>query len=307
MNQGISLKLAYLFAILNAAIIGLSFSVTKFAVGKIGTFETLGWRFLFAFIVFSGYIFLSGKRLEIDIRGMIRLLPLAVFYPIGFFGFQAFGLLYTGSGEAGIINASIPVITTILAAIFIGEKTNLMQCVFIGISVAGVLYIAYKKSTTGGAGEFEFSRVLGLSLVLLSCFASAGYVITNRVLVRSFGHLEITFALMLYGVIVFVPAAIASRIHQGTLAELFVDSNNVRIIAAIFYLGLFASLLTSLFTSLALKRISSSQQAIFMNLSTLIAILLGYFFLDEKICGYHIPGTALIILGVLGTNRYRPK
>ena len=41
---------------------------------------------------------------------------------------------------------------------------------------------------------------------------------------------------------------------------------------------------------------------VFVDLATVLSIAAGSVFLDEKIYYYHIIGSVLIVLGVLGTN-----
>ena len=68
------------------------------------------------------------------------------------------------------------------------------------------------------------------------------------------------------------------------------------------YPSIFSSLLTTVFASFALNRLSSAGLTIFLNLSTVLAILVGYFCLGETIHGYHLIGAAMILAGVVGTN-----
>lgn len=296
--------LAYGLAILNATIIGLSFMFTKIAVNTCPAMNTLMFRFLIGATVLLAYVRVAKVPLHFRGKPWLRLVPIILFYPIGFFTFQAFGLqCRISSSEAGILTASAPILTAILAAVFIREKTNFLQCLSIAVSIFGVLYISWSKGDT-----IDPSNMAGIILILLSCLSSAGYTVCNRVLVRSFTAGEISLVLMLSGALFFSGGAMIESFHQGiSFQEFLAPLKSPIFLVSIFYLGIFASLLTTLLASLILKRISSSQLVIFFNLATVVSIIAGYCFLQEPIHTYHIIGTVIIIAGVIGTNYFKDK
>ncbi|MGI6645486.1 MAG: EamA family transporter [Limnochordia bacterium] len=55
------------------------------------------------------------------------MLPLALLYPVLFFGLQTAGLVYATSVEGGIISATSPIFTLILATVFLKEKSTPWQ------------------------------------------------------------------------------------------------------------------------------------------------------------------------------------
>ncbi len=295
-----SMLSASLLAIVNATIIGLSFLFAKVAVTTAGAIDTLAWRFLFAFTVFCCAVRSTNKPIRFQFRTMRRLLPLALCYPLAFFLFQAYGLLYATSSEAGILTATAPILTAILAAVCIKEKTNLRQYASISLSVAGVVYMTLSGSGAGNSGSF-----LGYTLILLSCCASAGYAVLNRVSVRSFGATEITFYLMLVGVVFFVPLSIGTHCVNGTIGTILQPLCHGKFVASVLFLGLFSSLLTTLIASIALKRLTSAQLSASMNIATAVAVGAGWLFLHENIRLDQIIGSVMILAGVYGTSRFR--
>lgn len=290
---------AYFYAVVNATIIGFSFLFVKITVSTASPIDTLAFRFLVA----AAACFVYGRFMKIPLRFSMdrlrRLLPLALFYPIGFFTFQAYGLLYTTSGEAGILTAAAPMITAVCAAFFIAEHITPFQALSILLSVSGVVLIAVVKGST-----LDPDNIIGILLILFSCFASAGYTITNRVLIRSFSAMEITVFLMLIGALFFSGISLGTHLVSGTLPNVLLPFGNPLFFPAILFLGLLSSLLTTILTSLILKRLRSAQLAVFLNLSTVISIVAGYLVLHEPVRPYHLLGAALIILGVLGTNLF---
>ncbi len=288
---------AYCLAIANAIIIGLSFSFVKVAVTLAGPVDTLAFRFLLALAACVLYAKLKGIRPRFDLKNSLRLLPMGCCYPLGFFLFQGFGLLYATSGEAGILAATGPIFTAIIAAMFSRERYNPIQCFSILLSVAGAIYIAYQKGAS-----FDPGNIVGIVLILLSALSGAGYAVLNRVLVRRFTTFEITYYLMIVGTVAFTLASLVHHAVHGTWATVFTPFSDLTFTTAILYLALFSSLLTTVFASLALNRLTSAGLTLFLNLSTVIAILVGYFCLGEAIHACHLIGAAMVLAGLVGTN-----
>ncbi|MDR1484863.1 MAG: DMT family transporter [Planctomycetaceae bacterium] len=293
---------AYFLAIINATIIGFSFLFVKIAVSDVSPIDTLCFRFVTALVFCIGYMKVMKIPFCIEIRRLFPLLLLTLFYPLGFFTFQAYGLLYTHSAEAGILTATAPVITAICATIFIGEKINLLQFLFILISITGVMLISIMKGI-----NFDAFSIVGIVLILLSCFMSAGYTILNRVLVRSFTAMEITWVIMVIGCLFFTVFSVAIHLANGTIVTMFKPLGNRHFTIAILYLGIFSSMLTTIFSSLILKRFGAVELVVFLNFSTIVAIIAGYVFMRETIYYYHFLAATLIIIGVLGTNFFAKK
>jgi len=289
--------LAYALATANALIIGLSFSLVKVAVTLAGPVDTLAFRFMIALAVCILFARIKGARPRFDWQNSLRLLPMALCYPLGFFLFQGFGLLHASSGEAGILAATGPIFTAIIAAAFIRERYNLIQSLSMCLSVVGAVYIAYRQGAS-------LDSVAGIVLLLLSALAGAGYAVLNRVLVRSFSTFEITYYLMVVGAVAFGLASVVQHAVHGTFSTMLTPFSDTTFTAAILYLSVFSSLLTTVFASLALKRLTSAGLTMFLNLSTVVAVLVGYFWLGEAVYAFHLIGAAMILAGLIGMNAF---
>ena len=97
------LWLAYFLAVVNAVIIGLSFLFIKVAVTHASPIDTLAFRFIVALVFCVAYMRIVKIPLRIDFKRLLPLFLMAMFYPLGFFTFQAYGVLHISSAEAGIL------------------------------------------------------------------------------------------------------------------------------------------------------------------------------------------------------------
>ena len=56
-----------------------------------------------------------------------------------------------------------------------------------------------------------------------------------------------------------------------------------------------------------LSKLPASNSSVFSNLTTVISIIAGVFIRHEAFHWYQLAGGIIIILGVWGTNRYKPQ
>ncbi|WP_066306785.1 DMT family transporter [Bacillus sp. FJAT-29814] len=296
--------LPYLAALLNAAIVGLSFLFTKMALETASPVDTLGWRFFIGWAVLSIYLKmfmkkLPNKNIRFEKKTITSLLVLALLYPTIFFSFQAFGLAYTSSAEGGIIMAFSPALTALLASIFLKEKMNIFQTIFIFLSIFGVVYIFYSN---GSGITVSDDKILGILFLLVSTVAISGYAVLSRYLSDSFTPIQLTYLMVTMGMLFFNLCAIIKNALTGELAGYFYLITELKFIGSVLFLGIFATMITAFLSNYILSKLSASRMSIFSNLSTVISIAAGAILLNEQINLYHIIGSIMIIAGVLGTN-----
>ncbi|MGK5507088.1 DMT family transporter [Brevibacillus formosus] len=290
---------AILAALLNAGITGLSFLFLKMALAVTNPVDTLAHRFTVAFIAASIPIVFGWIKLSIKPKDMLTIIPLAMLYPILFFTLQAFGLVYTTSSEAGIIQATVPIFTMIMAAFFLGESSTWLQKLSTLLSVGGVVYIFAMKGLGVSAGS---GSSIGTILILLSAFSLAGYSVLARKMTKSFHYIDMTYMVALLGFLFFNGWSVIRHSAEGTLSTYFAPFASSAFIISIVFLGILSSLMTSFMTNFALSKMEASKLSVFNNLSTLVTIVAGVIFLQEQLAYYHLIGAVMIIIGVIGTN-----
>ncbi|MFF2092357.1 DMT family transporter [Paenibacillus sp. NPDC058174] len=298
-GESSSLGKAYGAALAYAVIIGFSFVFVKFALRSASPMDLLAHRFTVSFAAANVLLLAGWGRARFTWSGIVRLLPIAVFYPSCFFMFQSLGLFYLSSSEAGIIQAAIPILTMVLAGIFIQERSTGWQKLFIVLSVGGVAFIVTMSGGEGGGGGW---RLAGYCLMLISALSSAAYNVMARKLTQIHSVADMTYLMMGVGFVVFNTIALSQHVSAGTLMTYFEPFAEPRFVVSILYLGLMSSLLTSYLTNYALSRIQASQMSVFVNLSVVVTIGAGVIVLREVLSWYHVAGAALILGGVIGAN-----
>ncbi len=293
---------AYIAAISYALIIGLSFLFVKVTLTVSSPMDTLAHRFSVAFIGIVIVLVITKNKLTIKKHDLLKILPLAILYPIVFFTFQVLGLARISSSEAGIIQATIPIFTLALAGLLLKEKATRGQLIAIAFSVLGVMYMLMMSGANATTGN-----VIGSGFVLLSAIAASIYNVFARRLTKQYSLLTLTYVMTLCGFVIFNGIAIGDHMMKGTIHEFFKPFLHVDFIIAILYLGLLSSLGTSYLSNYALSILEASKMSVFSNLATLITIFAGVLFLHESFQTYHLIGGVMIVMGVIGTNYFGMK
>lgn len=297
-----SSKLPYLFAVLNAVIIGLSFLFAKQALQYASPLDTLAFRFAVSFLVMSVPVAMGWVKLNYRGKPWYKVLLLAAMYPLGFFTLQAYGLQNATSAEGGILYAFTPIVTMIVASVFLKEATTILQKLSIFLSVFGVVFIFVMKG-----GGIDWSNIMGITLLLLTCVVFAGYTVMARSLTKQFSPAEVTYLMMTIGFSVFLIVSFTDHAAAGTVQHFLAPLSSSNFVVCILFLGVISSLITALLANYILSKLEASKMSVFANLSTIVSMAAGAIFLGEEVTVYHIIGSVLIIAGVIGTNRLGHK
>ncbi|QVK21068.1 EamA family transporter [Mycoplasmatota bacterium] len=294
--------LPYISGLVFATIFGFSFMFSKIILGHITTMQLLAYRFLIAFIVFEVLRLLKIIKINFKGKRIMLLFYTALFQPVLYFILETYGLSLTQSSEAGMMIALIPIFVTILSAIFLNEKPTKLQLITILISVSGVFYINLMRQSSG-----EEVNYLGLILLLGAVISAAIFNTLSRRSSREFNSYELTYSMMLSGMIVFNGFAVFQGIAEGNLENYFTPLLNRSIIAPILYLSIVASICGFFLVNYSLSKLEAHVSSIFANIATIVSILAGTIILGESFYYYQIIGSVLIIAGVYGTVKFRRK
>ncbi len=212
-------------------------------------------------------------------------------------GFTTIAEKNVPSGLTSILSALSPVIIFIGSILFGLQKPSIKGFVGVIIGFLGVVFIF--KDGLGAILEPNYmTGILFLSIAILSW--SSG-ILYSKMHIHKSNNIVLNL---------FYQFTIATAV-QAVLAVVFspnVDVNlwSSRSIFATLYLSIFGSVLAFLCYMYALKRVTAVQVSILNYINTIIAVFLGWLFLDEVITRDFIIATFLIILGVFIIN-YKKK
>lgn len=278
------------------ALYGLSFMFSKKVTEEIGILALLGWRFFIAFVVMSLCVLIGLINIQLKDKPKKPLLLFGLLFPCLYFIAETVGIDQTTASESGIFLACIPVISLAAAAKFLKRKPTKLQITGIFITLIGVCITV---ASVGLSSSFSPVGYLFLTIAVISYIVYSMLVDVNKTYTGS----EITYAILVVGAVFFTIAAIGQACFNGTFAELItLPMKNSGFLTAILYQGIGCSVLAFFMNNSALSLIGVSRTSSFIGVSTVVSVIAGAVFLQEKMLIGQIVGAVVIILGIYIAN-----
>lgn len=202
-------------------------------------------------------------------------------------------LQHASAGFLGLTTALIPLLTAIVAHFALrNERLDAVKVVGLGVGLSGVaVLLTSGDSGLAGGGRPVFAGALALVAVL--SIALGGVYAKHHA--GGYGSLEVTGVHFVAGTIMI---AIATLVGEGVPGG--VSGGSWLLLA---YLGGFSTFLPFVLYYWMLRSVSATFASIAGYLIPPIAVVAGMVFLDERLQRGIVIGGALILLGVLITDR----
>ena len=285
-HQG-NIKKGIFYVIISA----LGFSLMNFFVVKAGdlpTFQKALFRNGGAMIV-SLFLFIkSGDTPDTKPSDLGILLMRAVFGSIGLFC-NFYALDHLVLSDASILNKLAPFFTLILSALFLKEKTNWKQFLFVSLAFVGMLFVVRP--------EMHFSESMVASVVgIIGGFgAGTAYACVRALGKRGMPSSEIVFGFSLVSTIVAIPFVIIDHAPMSSLQIFYLSMASVS--ATIGQFGI----------TLAYKEAPSKEISIFEYFTVVFSALWGILFLGQIPYWTSIIGYAIIFVSAYLLFLYNKK
>ncbi len=251
-------------------------------------------RLLISSVAIYFVLYRSRKsRMPIKNRDLYRVL-FAGAIGIGFYNIALnYGEILVPSGMASFIVSQIPVVTTLLAIIFLRERINRYGVFGMCLSVVGVSLIAL-----GHQAEFGF--YLSILYVIFATFAVGCYNILQKPLLQRYKAIHLT-AYALWGGTIVLLVFLPNLIHD-------LQHTTLKSTAIVVYLGIFPGVVGYSTWNYALSTIPASRAASFLYFMPIFATIIGWFWLGEVPTLVALAGALIALLGVWVVNHsYKRK
>ena len=285
-HQG-NIKKGIFYVIISA----LGFSLMNFFVVKAGdlpTFQKALFRNGGAMIV-SLFLFIkSGDTPDTKPSDLGILLMRAVFGSIGLFC-NFYALDHLVLSDASILNKLAPFFTLILSALFLKEKTNWKQFLFVSLAFVGMLFVVRPEM------HFSESMVASVVGVIGGFGAGTAYACVRALGKRGMPSSEIVFGFSLVSTIVAIPFVIIDHAPMSSLQIFYLSMASVS--ATIGQFGI----------TIAYKEAPSKEISIFEYFTVVFSALWGILFLGQIPYWTSIIGYAIIFVSAYLLFLYNKK
>ncbi|QRG70115.1 DMT family transporter [Brevibacillus choshinensis] len=242
-------------------------------------------RLMFTSLFLLSYAWITKKFVKIKPRewGLLILLGL-----IGTLANQTAyfnGLLTTDATTASLILSMSPIVTAILASLFLKEQFTLRMKIGSAVALLGTFCVV------GIGAGLTISK--GVMLIVIAMITFSSSMIIIRKLTETMHPFISTVYSTTVGTLFLTPAAFLS-IEPGTHISHEVWAWAMLITTAIFMQGV-----CGLVWNQQLKVVGTGKAAIFLNLQPFVAMLVGFLLLGSQVTAIQATGSLLIVAGVV--------
>ena len=248
-------------------------------------------RLLVAAVVLALYAVATRMRMpeirDLPVVLLAGLLAFAVYHVA-----LNYGEITVSAGAAGVLIATAPVFTALLAATFLGERLRPMGWAGMAVSFAGAALISVDE---GGGLALD----PGAFLILLSAVCVSVYFVFQRPYLAKYGALAFTTYAIWAGtafVLPYLPGLFLQSLTAPTGTSL-----------VLVYLGLFPTALGYVTYAYAMSRMNASAAVSFLYLIPVLAYLIGWAWLGEAPTSLSVLGGLLTLAGIVLVNRRGPE
>ena len=287
-----TLLLGSFFASLSAMLGGSTFVFTRYVVDSIDPYTLSFLRYgLTGLILFllSISVYMNKKFAKADLIPMCFLgLAMITLFP----NFMALGLEHTTAARAGLLYATMPLCTIIIAYFFNIEKITLNKSLAVLLAILGVSFCMSERVDNNFHDTLKGDFLMMIGVLSASCFT----VFSGKYL-KKYGNIPVMIFVILIGTILNL---IISMIFGNSIISLL-EINKFEA-AALLMLIIPGGVVMMYCWGKALQLISPTQAAISLGFNPLSAILLGSIILNEEITFKLGVGFISILMAIILAN-----
>lgn len=271
---------------------GSTYLMNKIAVSELPPFMLASIRFITASVIIFIITKLMGKSLAITKRQLINSTIAGFLFLTCGNGIVVWALKYVDSGFAALEISAQPLVVLILMRVFQGKKIKAMSVLGVILGVVGIYLLVSQNQVVAKEGS-----VIGMVMIFfcMVSWASGSLFVGNADLHPNYfvntGYQMLTGGMMLL---------IASLIFGETWSLPNVWSEKVQ--WSMVLLIIFGSIVAFTSFNFLLKRVSPDKVATSTYVNPIIALLLGWYFLNEVITTQSIIAAIVLLTGVYFIN-----
>jgi drug/metabolite transporter (DMT)-like permease len=248
-------------------------------------------RFLASGAIMLLWCLLSGRKIGINLRELGLLTLIGVLLLTGGNVVVGWAEKYVPSGVAALLLAVTPIWVAIIEALIL-KSDRLARGGVIGLALgtAGLAILLWPKlHATSAIGRMELYGSIALMFAALSW--TVGSLVSKRTKLSVDIFTATGWQMLLAGIVnslIALPLGHFNQVHWNTAS-----------FWSVAYLVVGGSLLGFTAYIWLLEHVPTAKVATYSYVNPIVAVILGVVFLNEKLDGYIIAGSAVIVAGVI--------
>ncbi len=192
-----------------------------------------------------------------------------------------------------LINSMMPIFIVLISWVTFRDRLTLVQTIGVLISLLGLTWLI-TKGDPRILRSIQFSR--GDLWTLAAGISWALYSVLLRKRPQNIKPDVFLTCLISFGLVLIIPIYLW-ELQTGANVAL-----SWPVVGSIVYVAVFPSVVAYLFWNRAVGIVGANKAGIFIHLMPVFGTILSIIFLGERLLGYHIPGIALIFIGIVLTT-----
>jgi drug/metabolite transporter (DMT)-like permease len=227
--------------------------------------------------------------------GLARAATTGLIEPWGAYTLGNIGIIFSSGAFVALVSSLNPVLISLLALPFLGERVSRTAAVLMIVSIGGVALVI------GGDAFGGTLNPLGIVFAGLGLLCAATYGLVSAKLVRTVPVLPLVALQLLVACLASAGVFFIRVVILGGDPGIPTEFSVWAVAAAT---GIFGAAAPFILFLEATKRIPTTTTAQFGTLVPVIALIGGVFFLGDQPSGFQLLGTAIVVAALSALARY---
>lgn len=274
---------------------GSTYMANKIVVQELPPFFLAGIRFCVAAAIIFIVAILSKTPIKTT-RERVKNAAIAGFFFLTLGnGLAVWALQYIDSGFAAVVISAQPLVLLMMMRVKDKKPIKIMSIIGIGLGMVGIWLLVSQKELVSTPNQWK--GLLAISGALFtwgygSLFVSKAELPKNQ-------FINGAYQMAIGGFLMLLISVVIGESYEGTLGL------SKRAYYALIYLIIFGSIIAFTSFNYLLVRISPEKVATSTYINPIVAMLCGWYFLDEIITNKSIMATLILLTGVYFINSVR--
>ncbi|MDE3145276.1 MAG: EamA family transporter [Bacteroidota bacterium] len=282
---------AYIALAATSFLWGTTWVASKVAVINAPPLQVSAMRQFIAGLIYIVFFKLKGEPWPTP-KQLKPLLIMSFFLLIIANGFATWSIKYISSGLAALIAALYPLFVVIIEMIFYKTKNTIATFIGLLLGLAGICVVFYDNAFHHNSSDYLFGVILAL-IAMLSWAIGTIFVARKKLNINPYYGMG--WQMMLAAPFIFI-------MSLGTGTNISLTQIPAQTWMALAYLVILGSCIAFVCFIYTMKHLPAAIASLYAYINPIVAMLVGYLLLSEKLTINILIGTAITIFGVYLVN-----